>query len=239
MIVERCLFLSCVAALSLAAAGCVDGASNSQDPPIEAVDALQGAAPSKQAPEEYWVKLETTKGDVLIEVRRSWSPYGADRFYELVEGGFYNDCRLFRVIEGFVAQTGIAPQPDVNAKWIHKNIPDDKFKRKDPNRQSNKRGYVAFAKSGLPNSRTTQFFINTRGNDQLDGMGFTPFGKVIDGMAVVDSFYNGYGEEPQKSAQRIGTEGNAYLDAAFPKLDSIKKATLLSKKPDLPRPAAG
>ena len=128
MIVERCLFLSCVAALSLAAAGCVAGASNSQDPPVEAVDAPgSAAAPAKHAPDVYWAKFETTKGDVLIEVTRNWSPYGADRFYELVQNGFYNDCRLFRVVEGFVVQTGIAANPAVNAKWKDKNIPDDQF----------------------------------------------------------------------------------------------------------------
>jgi peptidyl-prolyl cis-trans isomerase A (cyclophilin A) len=239
MILERCLFLSCVAALSLAAAGCADGASNSQDPPIEAVDSPQGAAPSKHAPDEYWVKLETTKGDVVIEVKRSWSPYGADRFYALVEDGFFNDCRLFRVVEGFVVQTGIAAKPDVNAKWTKKNIPDDTFVRGDKNRHSNKRGYVTFAKSAMPNSRTTQFYINCGDNSNLDAMGFTPFGKVLDGMAAVDSFYGGYAEEPLKSTPRIEAEGNAYLDQAFPKLDSIKKATLLPKKPDLSKQPAG
>ena len=98
---------------------------------------------------------------------------------------------------------------------------------------------MTFAKTGTPNSRTTQFFINAANNSRLDGMGFTPFGKVLSGMAVVDSFYDGYGEEPQKSTPRMESEGNAYLDAAFPKLDSIKKATLLSKKPELPKPPAG
>jgi peptidyl-prolyl cis-trans isomerase A (cyclophilin A) len=239
MILERCSFVSCVAALCLAATGCVDGASSSQDPAIEAVDSQQGTVPSKHAPDEYWVKLETTKGDVVIEVKRDWSPYGADRFYELVEDGFFNDCRLFRVVQGFVVQTGIAAKPDVNAKWKNKNIPDDTFHQGDANRHSNKRGYVTFAKSQMPNSRTTQFYINCGDNSRLDGMGFTPFGKVLDGMATVDSFYGGYGEEPLQSTPRIEAEGNTYLDQAFPKLDSIKKATLLSQKPELSKQPAG
>ncbi|HUE13558.1 MAG TPA: peptidylprolyl isomerase [Planctomycetaceae bacterium] len=239
MIVTRCWCLSCVAVLALAAAGCFAGASDSPDPPVQTVDAAGGAAPSKPSPDLYWVKLETTKGDVVIEVHRNWSPNGADRFYELVQNGFFDGCRLFRVIEGFVVQTGIAADPAVNAKWNHRNIPDDHYRNKDPNRQSNKRGYVTFAKSGLPNSRTTQFFINCAHNAQLDEMGFTPFGKVLGDMATVDSFYGGYQEEPQKSSERIEAEGNAYLDKAFPQLDSIKKATLLPKKPELPKQPAG
>jgi peptidyl-prolyl cis-trans isomerase A (cyclophilin A) len=239
MIFKRCWWLSGVAVLALAAAGCFAGASDSPDPPVQTADARATAAPSKPGPDLYWVKLETTKGDVVIEVHRNWSPNGADRFYELVQNGFFDGCRLFRVIEGFVAQTGIAADPAVNAKWNHKNIPDDHYRNEDSNRQSNKRGYVTFAKSGMPNSRTTQFFINGAHNSQLDGMGFTPFGQVLEGMAVVDAFYGGYQEEPQKSSERIETEGNAYLDAAFPKLDSIKKAILLPKKPGLPKQPAG
>jgi len=239
MFVERSLLLSCVAGLALAAAGCFTGESNTPDPQVVPVDAPGIAAPSKPAPDVYWVKLETTKGDILIEVRRNWSPYGADRFYELVQAGFFNDCRLFRVIEGFVVQTGIAANPAVNAKWKDKDIPDDQFRRGDKNRQSNTRGFVTFAKTALPNSRTTQFFINASDNSRLDEMGFTPFGQVLSGMAPVDSFYGGYGEEPMKSMPRIESEGNAYLNAAFPKLDSITKATLLPKKPELPKQPAG
>jgi peptidyl-prolyl cis-trans isomerase A (cyclophilin A) len=214
------------------AAGC--GSASSQDPPVPRAQA-EGPQPPKPGPDQYWVKFQTTRGDVIIEVNRKWSPYGADRFYELVKSGFYDGCRFFRVLPAFVAQFGINGDPKVNAEWKDKNIPDDKFKLGDPTRQSNARGTLTFAKSGLPNSRTTQLFISTGNNARLNQMGFTPFGKVLQGMAAVDSLYDGYREEPQGSADRIEAEGNAYLDRAFPKLDSIKKATLLEKKPDLPK----
>jgi peptidyl-prolyl cis-trans isomerase A (cyclophilin A) len=237
MSIERWLVLSSVMAASLVLAGCEDGSSNSKDPAVQVVDATGSAPAAKPSPDVYWVKLDTTKGDIVIEVTRKWSPNAADHFYELVENGFYNGCRLFRVIEGFVVQTGIAANPKINAEWKDKNIPDDHYHNQDPNRQSNTRGYVSFASTGQPNSRTTQFFINAGGNSRLDSMGFTPFGKVLSGMAAVDSFYGGYGEEPLHSSQRIEAEGNAYLDKAFPKLDTIKKATVLPKKPNLPKSA--
>jgi len=183
--------------------------------------------PPLQAPEKYYVKLETTKGDVVIEVHRDWSPYGADRFYELAKTGFYDGCRFFRVIDGFMAQVGINGTPEINAKWADKRIPDD---RPAPgNQQSNQRGYVTFAKSGQPHSRTTQIFINYRDNARLDEMGFTPFGRVAEGMQVVDALYNGYGEQTmgRQTMPRIQAEGNAYLTAAFPKLDEIKKARIV------------
>ena len=169
MFVER-FFLSCVIATALAAGGCAAGASNSQDPPIEPVDASGGAASGKKSPDVYWVKLETTKGDVDIEVHRDWSPHGADRFYQLVEEGFYNHNRIFRVIPGFVAQVGIAANPSTTAKWKSKNIPDDHLPAGDPNLQSNKRGYVSFAKTQAANSRTTQFFINGHPQNRTDGI---------------------------------------------------------------------
>jgi peptidyl-prolyl cis-trans isomerase A (cyclophilin A) len=209
--------------------GCGDSGS-SADPPVKQVDS---DASVKAGPDQYWVKLETTKGDVYVECNRKWSPYGSDRFYELVQSGFFDGCKFFRVIPGFVAQWGLNGDPSVNAKWRPKSIPDDQFKPGDPDRQSNKRGNIVFAKSQRPNSRSTQIFINTKSNDFLDAMGFTPFGQVLHGMAAVDSFYGEYGEDPQQSSQRIATEGNDYLAKAFPKLDSIKKATLLTQKPDL------
>jgi peptidyl-prolyl cis-trans isomerase A (cyclophilin A) len=238
MFVER-FFFSCVIATALAAGGCAAGASNSQDPPIEPADASGGTTSGKKAPDVYWVKLETTKGDVDIEVHRDWSPHGADRFYELVEDGFYNNNRFFRVISGFMAQVGIAADPKTTAKWKTKSIPDDHLKSGDPNLQSNKRGYVSFAKTQLPNSRTTQFFINTADNSRLDEMGFTPFGIVLSGMPAVDVFYAGYREGPGGPKQdKIESQGNTYLDDEFPKLDSIKKVTLLSKKPEPPKKPA-
>lgn len=223
----------CMAPLLIAIAGCTDGASNLKDPPIRTVDARGNTSSDKRAPDQFWVKLETTKGDVIIEVNRAWSPYGADRFYELVSDRFYDGCRFFRVLDGFVAQVGINGDPATNDKWKRKSIPDDHFAQGDKALQSNKRGYVSFAKAG-PDTRTTQIFVNCVNNSRLDAMGFTPFGQVIDGMAVIDSLYSGYREEPMGSTDRIEAEGNAYLDAAFPKLDAIKTATLLSTKPKLP-----
>jgi peptidyl-prolyl cis-trans isomerase A (cyclophilin A) len=230
-----------LAALFLVANGCSDSGTTS-DPPIPRADA-QGQVDNnepaaKQGPDQYWVKFETTKGDVIIECNRKGSPYGSDRFYELIKSGFFDGCKFFRVVPGFVVQWGINGDPQVEAKWRSQNIPDDHFLRGDKNRQSNVRGTISFAKAG-PNTRTTQVFINTKSNTNLDGMGFTPFGRVISGMAAVDAFYDGYEEEPQKFSGRIEMEGNAYLEAAFPKLDGIKKAILLPEKPILPKTPAG
>ena len=239
MFVER-FFLGCVMAAALTAGGCAAGASNSQDPPVEAVDAAGGATSGKKAPDVYWVRLETTKGDVDIEVHRDWSPHAADRFYQLVEERFYNDCRIFRVIPGFMAQVGIAADPKLTTKWKGKSILDDHFQPGDPNLQSNKPGYVSFAKAGMPNSRVTQFFINTADNSgNLDGLGFTPFGIVLNGLPAVEVFFAGYQGEPSDHQDKILLQGNAYLDDEFPKLDSIKKATLLSKKPEPTKKPAG
>lgn len=182
---------------------------------------------SKPAPDQFQVKFETTKGDFILEVYRDWSPYGADRIYYLVKNGFYNNVRFFRVIAGFMAQFGYHGNPDVTLAWRDLTIPDE------PVQQSNVRGHVSFAKSQLPNSRTTQLFINYGNNSRLDGMGFSPVGKVIAGMNVVDQLYSGYGEGapvgngPNQS--RIQEEGNDYLIKKFPKLDYIKKAEIISE----------
>jgi peptidyl-prolyl cis-trans isomerase A (cyclophilin A) len=226
----------CLVAVACLAIGCENGGTQ-HDPVISTVDAAGGGLPEK-SPAEYWVKFDTTKGPVVIEVHRDWSPYGADRFYELVKGGFYDKCKFFRVV-GFVVQVGISGDPQVNAKWHERSIPDDVFKRRDPNRQSNKRGYLTFAKSGMPNSRTTQVFINCVDNERLDGMGFTPFGVVLSGMGAIDSLYSEYAEEPSNSQDRIQKEGDAYLSAAFPRLDSIKTAVILPGKPALDKNADG
>ena len=178
------------------------------------------------APESYRVKMETTKGTFYIDVTRSWSPNGADRFYELVNSGFYNNCAFFRVIEGFMAQVGINGTPATQAKWRDRTIQDD------PVAKSNLRGYVSFAKTGAPNSRTTQIFINFGDNRRLDGFGFAPFGVISrKGMKVVDALYSGYGEGAPSgrgpSQQRIQLEGNQYLKQDFPRLDYITKATIV------------
>jgi len=232
--VPRVSKLVCLVAVVCVAIGCEDGGPTN-DPAIPKVDTTSGPLPEK-GPDEYWVKLDTTRGDVFVEVHRAWSPYGADRFYELVKSGFYDRCKFFRVA-GFVVQFGINGDPHVNAKWLNRNIPDDKYKRRDPDRHSNGRGYLTFAKGKIANSRTTQIFINCVNNAQLDRQGFTPFGVVLSGMSEIDSLYSGYGEEPTASQDRMELEGDSYLNAAFPRLDSIKKATLLPSKPDLPKQA--
>lgn len=186
--------------------------------------------PSKltaKAPEVFAARFETSKGPFVIEVHRDWSPNGADRFYNLVSNGFFDDVRFFRVIAGFMAQFGINGAPAVNAAWKPAVIPDD------PVVQSNKRGMVSFAMRG-PGTRTTQLFINySDGNARLDRMGFSPFGKVIEGMDVVDALHSGYGEGAPGGAgprqDRVQQEGNAYLTADFPKLDFVKTARIVAK----------
>jgi peptidyl-prolyl cis-trans isomerase A (cyclophilin A) len=176
-----------------------------------------------RAPASYKAKFETSKGTFVIQVTRDWAPNGADRFYNLVKAGFYNDARFVRVIDGFMVQFGISGNPDVSAAWSNATIPDD------PVRESNSRGTVTFATAG-PNTRTTQVFIKFNNNSGLNGQGFAPFGKVISGMDVVDSLYKGYGEgAPRGNGPNQGlikTQGNAYLVTQFPKLDYIKKATI-------------
>jgi len=171
----------------------------------------------------YQVKFETTKGDFIVEVTRDLAPIGADRFRELVEVKFFDGCRFFRVLPGFVAQVGMNGDPATHKKWSSKNLKDE------PVKASNSRGTLTFAKTQLPNTRSTQLFINYGNNKNLDRMGFSPFGKVIKGMEVVDSFYSGYGERPDQG--RIKSSGNDYLKEKFPKLDYIKKATILKKVP--------
>jgi peptidyl-prolyl cis-trans isomerase A (cyclophilin A) len=180
---------------------------------------------TERAKDVYQAKFVTSKGDFVVEVHRDWAPVGADRFYNLVKNGYYNDTRFFRVVKGFMAQIGIHGNPDMNAAWRDARIADD------PVVKSNVRGYVSFATAG-PNTRTTQFFINySDGNSRLDGMGFAPFGQVMSGMDVVDALYGEYGEgAPQGRGPhqgRIQAEGNAYLMRDFPQLDYVKEATIL------------
>lgn len=179
-------------------------------------------------PAKFQVKIETSKGDIVIEVTRAWSPNGAARFYDAVKAGFYEDCRFFRVIPGFMVQWGINGDPNVQSKWRDAEIKDDVVPAKE--RASNTRGYITFAKSGKPNSRTTQLFINFANNARLDADGFTPFGKVIEGMEVVDKINAKYGGDPSDQQPRIQREGNAFLDKAYPGLDFIKKATVIEAK---------
>jgi peptidyl-prolyl cis-trans isomerase A (cyclophilin A) len=178
---------------------------------------LHPALLKAKAPDSFKVRFTTTKGDFVIEVHRDWAPLGADRFYNLVKNGFYNNESFFRVVPGFVVQFGLSPFPTVTGAW------QDAFIQDDPVTQSNKRGTVTFATSG-PNARTTQLFVNFGENTRLDAMGFSPFGQVIEGMDVVDQIYAGYGESPNQG--QIQTVGKTYLESNFPLLDSIKAAKL-------------
>jgi peptidyl-prolyl cis-trans isomerase A (cyclophilin A) len=181
------------------------------------------AAFTEQAPATFNANFDTSKGVFVITVHRDWAPNGADRFYNLVKNGFYDDVRFFRVIDGFMAQFGIHGTPAVASAWRNAQIKDD------PVKQSNKRGYVTFATAG-PNTRTTQLFVNFGDNAALDKQGFSPFGEVTKGMDVVDKIYNGYGEGAPRGKGpdqgRTQAEGNAYLTKDFPKLDYIKTATI-------------
>jgi len=188
--------------------------------PVQSAGDLLAPGPDLTAPAQYTVHLETTKGEIAIDVTRAWAPRGADRFYTLVKLGYFDDTAFFRVVAGFMAQLGIHGDPRVNEVWRNRRIDDD------PVLQPNGRGMVSFATSG-PNARVNQFFINLVDNSRLDGMGFSPFGKVRD-MAPADALYSGYGEGapagmgPQQA--RIQHEGNAYLKAQFPQLDYIVRA---------------
>ena len=217
--------------LAIAAlAGCTQ--PQQADPPLPMGAPLPKAARKDTAPPDvgdfpasFQVKFETTKGDFVIEVHRDWSPHGAARFHELVKAGFYDDCRFFRVIPTFMVQFGINGDPKVMDKWRDANIPDDR--PSGENRQSNQPGFVTFAKAGFPNSRSTQIFINYVNNARLDADGFTPFGQVLSGMDVVKSLNAKYDGAPSEHQDEIQHQGNAYLDKAFPGLDSIKKATFV------------
>ena len=180
------------------------------------------SAATEQAPETYQVLFETSKGDFTVEVHREWSPNGADRFHKLVESGFYDECRFFRVLPGFMVQWGINGDPEIQKNWVKANIKDDRVT------QTNKRGFITYAKSPQRNSRTSQVFINFGDNSRLDADGFAPFGQVVDGMDVVDAINAQYREQPDQ--EQIQESGNAYLNKSFPKLDFIKKATVVKDK---------
>ncbi len=173
------------------------------------------------SPATYRVKFETSKGDFVVEVTRAWAPRGADRFYTLVNEKFYDDCRFFRVVRNFIVQFGINGSSKVERFWSNLRILDD------PVKASNKKGYITYAMAG-PASRTTQVFINLKDNTPLDKQGFAPFGRVAEGMDVVENLYNSYGEmAPRGSGPdpfQIETQGNAYLEARFPRLDYVKTA---------------
>jgi len=189
----------------------------------------KSAAPAKSArpvhaPDIYRVNLDTSKGAVVVEVTRDWAPRGADRFFELVQAGYYDGDRFYRVVPRFVAQFGINGDPKVAQLWSSLRILDD------PVKQKNRKGTLTFASSG-PAARTTQVFVNMRDNLSLDREGFAPFGRVVSGMDVLERLYGGYGDIPPRGSGPDGVEierqGNVYLENHFPRLDYIRKATIL------------
>jgi peptidyl-prolyl cis-trans isomerase A (cyclophilin A) len=215
----RTLFaLGVVTALAVSVASAQPPAQTAAKPSLKSPASLKD-----QAPPVYKASFETSAGTFVVEVHRDWAPKGADRFYNLVKYGFYDNCRFFRVLSGFMAQFGINGDPAVQSVWRDARITDD------PVKESNKKGYITFATGG-PNTRTTQVFINYANNANLDSQGFSPFGKVLTGMDVVEKLYAGYGEgAPQgkgPSQGLIQSQGTAYLAKDFPKLDFVKKATV-------------
>ena len=216
---KKTLAVSCLAIVAAAALGASIAAN-----PTDKGKLMNPASLNEKAPDVYQVRFDTSQGPVVVEVTRAWAPRGADRFYNLVKAGFYDGVRFFRVLREprpFMAQFGINGDPALSAVWRGATIADD------PVKESNRRGMVTFATAG-PNTRTTQVFINYADNSFLDGQGFAPFGRVADGMDVVDKLYAGYGEwDPPgrgPNVARIQTQGNTYLDAQYPRLDKILRA---------------
>lgn len=179
---------------------------------------LDPAALSETAPSTFNAVFDTTAGTFVIRVQREWAPHGADRFFNLVKNGFYDDCRFFRVVPKFIIQFGIHGNPAVSAAWQNATIPPDR------SRLSNTRGRVTFAMGSLASSRTTQIFINLGDNSRLDIDGFAPFGEIASSMVLVERIFSLYGEGPDQ--QRIQEEGNAFLVKYLPRLDYIRKATI-------------
>jgi peptidyl-prolyl cis-trans isomerase A (cyclophilin A) len=183
---------------------------------------LNPASLKATAPAVFKARFTTTVGDFVVEVHREWAPLGADRFYNLVRYGYFTNASFFRVVPGFVVQFGLSADPAVNKVWHESRIQDD------PVKQSNKRGMLVFATAGA-NTRTTQLFINYGDNARLDGMGFAPFGTVVEGMDVVDKIFPGYGERPRQDL--ITDQGDAYIKTNFPEMDKIKLAKIVPPTP--------
>jgi len=212
----------CSSLLAQAPAPASKSATSKTGTPAARPSLLNPASLHAKAPDVFKAQFTTTKGDFVVEVHRDWAPLGADRFYNLVRNGFFTNAAFFRVVKGFVVQFGLSANPAVNKAWESAKIVDD------PVKESNKEGYLVFATAG-PNTRTTQLFINFGDNARLDSMGFAPFGKVVDGMDVVNQIYAGYAERPDQG--RITEEGDAYVSKNFPMIDKIKVAKVLPAEP--------
>ncbi len=204
------------------AAGC--GNAGDEDPSEAPNPLLRPGQFTETGPSRFSVRFETTAGDFVVEVHREWAPVGADRFYNLVKAGYYDDTRVHRVVPGFMAQFGIHGDPYVNYVWRSALLRDD------PVVESNRRGRIAFAKAG-PHTRSTEVFISTEDNAFLDEDGFAPFGEVVEGMEVVGAFHSGYGDGPPRGDGPYGAmalaRGNEYLDEEFPELTIVVRATLV------------
>jgi peptidyl-prolyl cis-trans isomerase A (cyclophilin A) len=214
--VLRTPLLLVLASCAVLGGGCGGGGGSSSSGPPAAL--LHPGKLKLREPQLYTVTFKTTKGTFTIGVHRTWAPYAADRFYNLVKAHFFDGVEFFRVVPNFVVQFGISPYPAASKAWAHAAIPDDKYVG-----VSNGRGSVSFAAAG-PNTRTTQVFINTANNQALDQEGFTPFGAVDSGLDVVDKLYSGYGDQPTPHQGQIMQQGNAFLKKSYPKLDYIKSA---------------
>jgi peptidyl-prolyl cis-trans isomerase A (cyclophilin A) len=236
MKIRKMGILASVIFVSAAIAACSQGISpvgNSQGNAAATFDQalLHPSDLTEKAPETFDVKFVSSKGDFVVRVTRAWAPNGADRFYNLVKHGFFNGAKFFRVIQGFVAQFGISPYPEVSSALGNANIQDD------PVKHSNTRGTLTFAATRDPNSRSTQLFINFKENAQLDAMRFAPIGEVTSGIEIVDQIYSGYGRDQQADQDQAEKEGNAYFEKNFPKLDNIKSATIVAAPAaDAPKP---
>jgi peptidyl-prolyl cis-trans isomerase A (cyclophilin A) len=198
---------------------------------VKLAAAAEESKPEGSVPDVFKVKFECSNGTFVAEFHKEWAPHGAQRVYDLVNLGFYNDARFFRVLDNFMAQFGMAADPVVNSVWSDDNLEPDRVT------QSNTRGMITFAQSGQTPKpgytnayRSTQLFINFVDNAGLDSRGFAPVGKVIEGMEVVDTIFKGYGQTPSQGS--ISAEGNDYLNREFPRLDYIKKATLVKPEDD-------
>lgn len=224
MRVPRSAIVLAVAAILVAAGPSAAETPAGQDAPAKAAPTASPseklktpAALTGQAPETFRARFETSKGGFVVEVTRAWSPNGADRFYNLVQAGYFDDVRFFRVVPNFVVQFGIHGSPEIARAWQSANIQDD------PVKESNKKGFVTYAMRG-PNTRTTQLFINLKDNTSLDSQGFSPFGRVVEGMEVVEKLNGEYGETLTSLQGQITSQGNAFLAQKAPRLDFIKSA---------------